>query len=837
MSILAVSAGVVTAVRGEAFIRSPEGDLIPVKVGDSLQAGQVILGANGEVIETAPGDRAAAAAAEVDQAINNLDEPASEENAPAAGLTIGGSTSLGEGLRVERVSETVSPASFDAATDTAPTPTAPVPGALTDQRPLGASDPAEQPQLPYLLVRGVDAVEEGQPVEFIVSLTQPSVDPVSVQLNLLAGSDPVDAAQPGVDTATALQYFNALTQQWAAVTGDLTFATGQTEIRVRVATVDDADVEGLEYLRLQATVTQGSVANDKPAPAGEAPIIDNDKPYLVVVGERTTEGEHAHYTVELTQASPEDVVVSLTLLAGSDPVDAAQPGVDTTGPLEYFNVQSGQWQAVTGDLTLSAGETQLQVRVATVDDAEVEGLEYLRLQATVKQGSVANDNPALPPAGEAPIIDNDKPYLVVLSEPATEGAHAHYTVELTQASPEDVVVSLALLSGSDPVDAAQPGVDTIGPLEYFNAQTQQWVTVTGDLTLPAGQTQLQVRVATVDDAEVEGVEYLRLQATVKQGSVANDDPAAPPANDVAIIDNDKPYLVVHSVDVIEGQHAHYAVQLTSAAAEVVSVQLAVLAGGTPADQAAPGFDSAPNLEVFNTVTGQWDAVTGPLTFQPGETQFEIRVATLDDQAIEPVEYLRLQATVVEGSVANVEPLTWNDLAITDNEGRTITGTAGADEALGQAGDDVLTTHGGDDLLAGGQGNDRLNGGEGADVFAWHLSDVVSGITSVDRIEAFDVAPHAAGGDVLDLRDLLQGENTEGGAGNLAQYLHFDTSGSDTRIQISLQGDLNNGAGTINQEIVLEGVNLRTGLGLDAGAADGMVISRMLADQKLWVDAA
>ncbi len=306
---------------------------------------------------------------------------------------------------------------------------------------------------------------------------------------------------------------------------------------------------------------------------------------------------------------------------------------------------------------------------------------------------------------------------------------------------------------------------------------------------------------------------------------------------MAIIDNDKPYLVVRSVDTIEGQQAHYVVQLTSAATETVSVQLAVLAGGTHADRAEPGFDSALNPEVFNTLTGQWDAVTGPLTFQPGETQFEIRVATLDDQAIEPVEYLRLQATVVEGSVANVEQLTWNDLAITDNEGRTITGTADADEVLGQAGDDVLNTLGGDDLLAGGQGNDRLNGGEGADVFAWHLSDVVPGTTSVDRIEAFDVAPHAAGGDVLDLRDLLQGEHTEGGTGNLAHFLHFDTSGSDTRIQISLQGDLNNGAGTINQEIVLEGVNLRTGLGLDAGAADGLVISRMLAEQKLWVDAA
>ena len=53
----------------------------------------------------------------------------------------------------------------------------------------------------------------------------------------------------------------------------------------------------------------------------------------------------------------------------------------------------------------------------------------------------------------------------------------------------------------------------------------------------------------------------------------------------------------------------------------------------------------------------------------------------------------------------------------------------------------------------------------------------------------------------------------------------------------MNGDLVNGLGTVSQEIVLEGVNLRTGYGLDASVGDGAVIARMLADQKLWVDAA
>ena len=51
------------------------------------------------------------------------------------------------------------------------------------------------------------------------------------------------------------------------------------------------------------------------------------------------------------------------------------------------------------------------------------------------------------------------------------------------------------------------------------------------------------------------------------------------------------------------------------------------------------------------------------------------------------------------------------------------------------------------------------------------------------------------------------------------------------------GDLTDGQGTITQEIVLQGVNLRTAFGLETGAGDGAIIARMLADQKLWVDAA
>jgi hypothetical protein len=80
-----------------------------------------------------------------------------------------------------------------------------------------------------------------------------------------------------------------------------------------------------------------------------------------------------------------------------------------------------------------------------------------------------------------------------------------------------------------------------------------------------------------------------------------------------------------------------------------------------------------------------------------------------------------------------------------------------------------------------------------------------------------------GGDVLDLRDLLQGENS----GNLTQFLHFSASGSDTLVQISSTGAFNgnNSATAADQEILLKGVALSSIAG--ANATDAQIITELL----------
>ena len=137
---------------------------------------------------------------------------------------------------------------------------------------------------------------------------------------------------------------------------------------------------------------------------------------------------------------------------------------------------------------------------------------------------------------------------------------------------------------------------------------------------------------------------------------------------------------------------------------------------------------------------------------------------------------------------------------------TLTGSAGADALYGLAGNDTLSGSGGNDTLVGGAGNDNLSGGAGADTFVWRLADVGTAQTPAsDVITDFNTAARSAGGDVLDLRDILQGENRTGGTGNLGNYLDFTRSGSNTVVDIRPTG-----SGSVTQKITLTNVDLTVG---------------------------
>ncbi|MEQ1766663.1 MAG: type I secretion C-terminal target domain-containing protein, partial [Methylotenera sp.] len=180
---------------------------------------------------------------------------------------------------------------------------------------------------------------------------------------------------------------------------------------------------------------------------------------------------------------------------------------------------------------------------------------------------------------------------------------------------------------------------------------------------------------------------------------------------------------------------------------------------------------------------------------------------------------------------------------------TISGGTGKDQIYGDAGNDTLNGNDGDDFTSGGAGNDTINGGAGndviiggagddsltgglgADVFKWELVDQGAKLSPAkDIVTDFDSVAGNLGGDVLDLRDLLVGENT----GNLANYLHFEksVSGLDTIIHVSSNGEFANGfnASKDVQTITLNNVDL-----IQSFTNDQDIVADLISKQKLITD--
>jgi Ca2+-binding RTX toxin-like protein len=112
---------------------------------------------------------------------------------------------------------------------------------------------------------------------------------------------------------------------------------------------------------------------------------------------------------------------------------------------------------------------------------------------------------------------------------------------------------------------------------------------------------------------------------------------------------------------------------------------------------------------------------------------------------------------------------------------------GSDKLYGGGGDDYLNAGLGNDILRGGAGSDDLNGGSGRDTFDYDLL-----IDAGDII--WDFAKGATG-DILDLRDLMDGIGYVGADAFGDGYLSFTQSNGGTNVFVDPDG-FNAGAATL-----------------------------------------
>ena len=179
-----------------------------------------------------------------------------------------------------------------------------------------------------------------------------------------------------------------------------------------------------------------------------------------------------------------------------------------------------------------------------------------------------------------------------------EGETARFAVRLSPASEQTVTVSYRTVGGT-----AAAGQD-------FDAAS-------GTLTFAPGNTRQSIAVPTRDDALDEPDETFLVTLSNPSGATLEDGSATG-----TIIDDDVPVppptLSIADATVVEGETARFAVGLSRASEQTVTVSYRT-AGGT----AAAGRD--------------FDAASGTLTFGPRTTQQVIAVPTREDKLDEPDE--------------------------------------------------------------------------------------------------------------------------------------------------------------------------------------------------------
>ena len=363
-----------------------------------------------------------------------------------------------------------------------------------------------------LSVRGATATE-GETADFAVSLSDPSGRTVTTRYRAVDGT-----AVEGAD--------------YAATSGTLTFAPGETGATIPVVLTEDALNERTETFRLvlespsNATLAKGwargTVEDDDPPPA--VSVGDDDGPEDV--------GE-LEFAVTLGSASGREVTVSYGTADGSAVADA-----------DYAEVRDA--------LTFAAGETAKTVRVAVVDDDLHESDETFELVLSDPDGAVPGTA-----RGTGSIRDNDEPPPTIGLDAASgvEGGTADFVVSLDKPSGQTVTVAYATSDGT-----AAAGED------YEAAD--------GVLTLAPTRMSGTIAVELVDDAVDEPNETFALSLSAPRHATVGTMDAAGTVED----NDDPPVLSVADVAGTEGGAVELTVTLTGSSSAEVAVTYATSDG-------------------------------------------------------------------------------------------------------------------------------------------------------------------------------------------------------------------------------------------------------------------
>ena len=272
-------------------------------------------------------------------------------------------------------------------------------------------------------------------------------------------------------------------------------------------------------------------------------------------------------------------------------------------------VADEDYSATSGTLRFAPGDTSKTIRVPTLRDAVAEPVETFTVVLSNPSGTnVVHDT------GVGTITDEGLPGLSIADAPTVaEGGEAVFPVTLNPASSQVVTVAYATQDGTAVADS-------------------DYTATSGTLRFEPGETIQNIQVATLRDAIAEPSESFTVELSDPVGTaITNSTGAGTIAADAM------PALsITDAVPVAEGGEATFMVSLSPASSELVTVAYATQDG-----TAVAGSD--------------YTAASGTLQFDPGMTSHTIRVAVLNDTAVEPTETFAVElsdpvrATLADGT--------------------------------------------------------------------------------------------------------------------------------------------------------------------------------------------
>ena len=455
-------------------------------------------------------------------------------------------------------------------------------GAKTDTDTVAITVSDELPP-PSVFISGATVTEPdgGETADAVFTVTLSEARPYAVTVQY--------ATQ---DRAPGVPGFAVAPADYAATSGALTFAPGETSGTITVAVAGDALDEIDEGFSVVLSNPTGGILGNPSAAAGR--IVDNDPlPAMsigdVVIAEGTEPGESFVAEFPVTLSAPSGQQVRVVYRLGGGATDTASRAADYIGS--------------SGILIFEPGETRHVIPFPIVGDALDEADETFSVLLAYREevNYTFADGQAL-----ATIVDDDPtPTLAIADATALEGDSAEGTLAqlvVRLSAPSGQTVSVTYRAQND--TAAAPG---------------DYEPVTGTLTFEPGETLKTVQVRVRGDTTDEPDETLNVFLSAPQHATFADSRGVLRIQD----DDPEPVVSVDDLAVTEGhaeagQPITVTLRLSAPSGKTVSVDYATTAGTA---QSGSDFTDA----------------SGTVTFAPGEQVKTIELTVLGDRASEADE--------------------------------------------------------------------------------------------------------------------------------------------------------------------------------------------------------